>query len=63
MPMFGMGWYMRRKLNADLAEETANLRKETNLIVLPFAVETLGPWCKEAKNFTWISVPYFDWNF
>lgn len=26
--------------------------KERNYILVPFAVETLGPWCKEAINFT-----------
>lgn len=48
------------KRKAGRAAEQAALRKhslykavnEKNIIVLPFAVETLGPWCDEAKKFT-----------
>ena len=48
------------KVKAGRAAERAALKKhnlykavkEKNIILLPFAVETLGPWCEEAKSFT-----------
>jgi len=48
------------KVKAGRAAERAALKKhnlykaikEKNYILVPFAVETLGPWCEEAKKFT-----------